>query len=757
MKHWMSIVLLSLAGLVIAACTSGESSDLPDIDGDSDLDQAESDVQEHDEGDVEARLVLIDVIPYSRLDASDTKQDFFPWPIESQDAIATIRDDNPETSWKIPENNETTLMIDLQPWLHEQVSIESAELAVEGEIPKLTITLMDACQGQAKQSLIWEEIGEEIDLSGSEAGCIQLLFQTQGSASLSSLKIKAWAPESFIPPEPDVFKDATDPLFPLSGVIEGFYGVPWSWGERLAMIERIAATGLGTYLYCPKWDDKHRENWREPYTESEKSRFQDLFEYSKASRITFLFGISPYIDFDASQDEDFDILRNKATEFVQLGASGIALLADDIEFDTEYPVDAEMAANHVSVANRLFGELQLLDPDVNMMFVPTVYSDERIAMFDDGVGYLNALADLDREIAVMWTGPGTSNLNMFGSDLDAFVDALDRKPVIWDNFWANDGGDGFTGRILLGAFSGRDEPLLSSVSGIMHNASIQGGLSRLNIGSFAMFMQDPGPYKPSKGRDVAADLEGKNGIRPYDSSENDIDTLRFVMELFDGHAQEDTGHRKLETAIDSLIQKLKYDSDPDLNEVFDLLPLFGRMAAIRFEVHHSALAFDLVDELAFPLQKIQSEGEMGLWSLRALAEKQGGESGNDALLKAEEARERSSENRFVFSIGKVAQLLDAVRALPVTDRNVTSLSFYQPEQNCRTNENWVWSPSEDAVDLVVFGLADARAIDNRVKWNPSHSGFYRTVIIGMKRDLPTAWGFDIAEFVCESEHYTNEN
>ena len=644
----------------------------------------------------------------------------------------------------------------MQPWLHQQVRLERASMELEGEIQKLTINLLESCQGEIKQSLIWEDARENHDLTGFSAGCIQLQFQTQGPVSLSRLTLNAWVPEFSIPSEPDVPIDTVGPLFPQSGVIEGFYGVPWSWGERYAMIERMAETGLGTYLYCPKWDDKHRENWREPYTEMEKSRFQNLFEYSEASRITFLFGISPFIDFDATQDEDYETLKNKATEFTQLGAGGIALLADDIEFDTEHPVDAEMAAIHVSVANRLFAHLQTLDPTITMMFVPTVYSDERIGMFEDGIDYLNALQDLDEGISIMWTGPGTSNLTMTGSDLDEFVDTTGHKPVIWDNFWANDGGDGFTGRILLGAFSGRDETLIPAVSGIMHNTSIQGGLSRLSLGSFATFMQAPGQYEPPKGRDMASDWEGQSGIRPNDTNENDIDTLRFIMELFDGHAQEDTGHRKLEAAIDSLIQKLKSDSDQDLDEVFDLLPLFGRMAAIRSEVHHSALAPDMVDELAFPLFKIQYEGEMGLWALRALAEKQGGESGNDSLLKAEDAREHSIENRFVFSSGKVAKLLDAVRALRVADQNVTTLSFSQPEQTCVTHEKWTWSPSEDEVEFFVFGLADADAGDSMVEWQPSHSGHYRTVLVGMRQESPLAWGFDISEFVCESVHSTNE-
>jgi hypothetical protein len=50
----------------------------------------------------------------------------------------------------------------------------------------------------------------------------------------------------------------------LSGVIEGFYGPPWSEAERLQLFATLQAQGLNTYVYAPKDDLKHRALWREP-------------------------------------------------------------------------------------------------------------------------------------------------------------------------------------------------------------------------------------------------------------------------------------------------------------------------------------------------------------------------------------------------------------------------------------------------------------------------------------------------------------
>lgn len=752
---WNALLILAIMNLV--SCTNTESSQTDETDGDLELEKFEDDIWEQESEEAEEQLVLVDVIPYSRLDASDTRCEFFPWPIESKDGIATIRDDNNETSWKIPQNSETTLTVDLQPWLHKEAVIENASIIYEGEIQKLTIKLMEACYGRVKQSLVWENPEDKINISGDKAGCIQLVFETQEPVSLKDLEINAWILESSVSVEPSSSSNTSEIQFPLSGVIEGFYGVSWSWGERKQMIERMAVTGLGTYLYCPKWDDKHRENWREPYTADEMSRFEDLFEYSKSKEILFLFGISPFIDFDYSNDSDFDILMDKAVTFMNAGAGGIALLADDIEFETDHPVDADMGALQVNAVNRLFNEIKTSFPNSAVVFVPTVYSDERIEMFEDGFGYLNSLKDLESDIQIMWTGLGTSNLTMPGSDMDEFTAITMRKPVIWDNFWANDGGDGFTGRILLSAFSGRDETLIPAVSGIMHNASIQGGLSRLNIGSFATFMQSPETYEPSKGWEKAAYWEGQNGIRPDDNGEDNVDSLNFVLKLFDGNAQKDTGHREMESSIDSLIQNLKEDSSRYSDDVFTLLPIFGRMAGIMSEVHHSSLAVDIVDELAFPLQKVQAEGEMGLWSLLALAEKRSGMSASDSLEKAEAARERSIKNRFVFSGDSVSRLLDKIISLAVENRNVMPVYFSSPEQSCKTNEDWVWQPDENVLELSVFGLNGANVSDGAVVWPLDHGGYYRAIVTGIKRDNPVSWGFSILDFPCESEQNINGN
>ena len=55
----------------------------------------------------------------------------------------------------------------------------------------------------------------------------------------------------------------------MCGVVEGFYGRPWTLTQRKDLFERMQAWGMGSYLYAPKDDCKHRAFWRELYTVEE--------------------------------------------------------------------------------------------------------------------------------------------------------------------------------------------------------------------------------------------------------------------------------------------------------------------------------------------------------------------------------------------------------------------------------------------------------------------------------------------------------
>ena len=82
----------------------------------------------------------------------------------------------------------------------------------------------------------------------------------------------------------------------LAGVIEGFYGQPWTPDERRELLHWMAAWGLNTYLFAPKGDLHQRALWREPYPAGAISGFRDLLAGCRERQVRFIYALSPGLD-----------------------------------------------------------------------------------------------------------------------------------------------------------------------------------------------------------------------------------------------------------------------------------------------------------------------------------------------------------------------------------------------------------------------------------------------------------------------------
>ncbi|MCC6156455.1 MAG: beta-N-acetylglucosaminidase domain-containing protein [Deltaproteobacteria bacterium] len=161
--------------------------------------------------------------------------------------------------------------------------------------------------------------------------------------------------------------------FAASGIVEGFYGRPWSHEERRRMILLLGRLDQGIYIYGPKNDPLHRDEWRTPYGDDAIARFAELQELSAMVGVTMSFGISPGKDMDLDDPDERGTLVAKLAPFVEVGYRHFTLLFDDIEFGLETPIDAAMGAAHVDLCNWLRGELTALaGDDVTLWMVPTV-------------------------------------------------------------------------------------------------------------------------------------------------------------------------------------------------------------------------------------------------------------------------------------------------------------------------------------------------------------------------------------------------
>lgn len=268
----------------------------------------------------------------------------------------------------------------------------------------------------------------------------------------------------------------TDVTMTIGGVIEGFYGTPWTWAARRAHVAWGAAHGLTHYVYAPKDDPLHRARWREPYPSADLDEFAALVT---ASATQVGFAISPGLDIDYDDADDRAALLAKLETLVAVGVRVVCLALDDI------PPRPGLGEAHARLTTWL---REALTQDVALWLVPTDYTSTR------PTPYLDALATgLPDDVLVMWTGPTVVCDEIPLPAAQGRAAALgDRPPLVWDNVPVNDGL--MTDRLFTGPLRGRPAELHDVCSGWLANPMPQHRASRFSLASTAAWLRGDDPY-----------------------------------------------------------------------------------------------------------------------------------------------------------------------------------------------------------------------------------------------------------------------
>lgn len=250
----------------------------------------------------------------------------------------------------------------------------------------------------------------------------------------------------------------------FSGYIEGYYGRLFSWEQRRAMISHCASLSLNSYLFAPKEDYYHRVGWRETPPHSYKEELQQSIKLAKSEGVCFIPAIAPGLSYDFASLIDRKALFNRISEFIEAGATRIALLMDDIPL--------ELPENVVNTYENLAdAQLELLSLicekySVDILFCPTVYTNQLLDS-DEASIYLQKLAqDLPKEVYLFWTGPHTIAQEINEKSCGKVSNLYPGKVIFWDNYYSN---DYCPTRLFVGPYIGRDRQFISETAGIMIN------------------------------------------------------------------------------------------------------------------------------------------------------------------------------------------------------------------------------------------------------------------------------------------------
>ena len=278
--------------------------------------------------------------------------------------------------------------------------------------------------------------------------------------------------------------------FAVRGVIEGFYGNPWTREQRLELITFLAAHRMNTFVYAPKDDPLVRRAWREAYTGDDLQRLVELVERCSAHGIEFVYCLSPGLSIRYSDPGDIEALSAKFSSVAALGVRTFGLLLDDIPTDLQHQADRatfpDLAGAHVHLVNQVAARL---GPDRALVLCPTVYCGRGDEPYLARLG-----AGIDPRIDLFWSGPAICSPTLDLDDAEQFATTTGRPPMFWDNYPVNDVAMGF--ELHIGPYRGRDPELWRAARGVISNGMELFEASKIPFATIADYLASPGSYDP---------------------------------------------------------------------------------------------------------------------------------------------------------------------------------------------------------------------------------------------------------------------
>jgi len=287
--------------------------------------------------------------------------------------------------------------------------------------------------------------------------------------------------------------DITDwPDIRFRGVVEGFYGAPWSHEARLRQLKFYGENKMNTYIYGPKDDPYHSSpNWRLPYPEQEAKQLKELVQVAKENAVDFVWAIHPGKDIKWTQ-EDRDNLLGKFNKMYDLGVRSFAVFFDDISGE------GTKADKQAELLNYIDEQFVKVKKDVTpLIMCPTEYNK---SWSNVKGGYLTTLGTkLNGSIHIMWTGDRVI-ADMYEGDTEKggmkWINNLIQRPAyVWWNFPVS---DYVRDHLLMGPVYGNDKHIADLMSGFVTNPMEHAESSLLAIYGVASYAWNPEEFDSEK-------------------------------------------------------------------------------------------------------------------------------------------------------------------------------------------------------------------------------------------------------------------
>jgi len=280
---------------------------------------------------------------------------------------------------------------------------------------------------------------------------------------------------------------------PRRGVIEGFYGRPWTTEQRERMIDLLGEWKLDTFLCSPKDQPSHRVYWQEPYSEAELSKLRNLVERGKKVGVDVGTSLSPGLTLEYSNPDHLQSQLARVIQLSDLGSPLVGIFLDDIPTTLQTVRDRENFADIVEAqihfVNGLYQKILEAGMELDIIVCPTQYcgigNEEYISKFGSG---------LHSDLNLMWTGRQICSTTLTYGDAEILRQSTGHKPFYWDNYPVNDVA--MTYELHIGPLRGRESRVIENMSGYLANPMELFESSLIPLRTSANFFKDPEHYDP---------------------------------------------------------------------------------------------------------------------------------------------------------------------------------------------------------------------------------------------------------------------
>lgn len=289
---------------------------------------------------------------------------------------------------------------------------------------------------------------------------------------------------------------------PGDGIIEGFYGRPWTTSERVSFVGHLGRAGLDTFIVAPKNDPlgfaRPRHHARD---------FRAIEAIARAAG-------------DASVRLYVSTCLENVESLVDAGVRGVVISLDDT-WTTFAPGLATHArgAAHGAMARTALERARRRSADADALLVPAIYHRRAEDLGRGGLAYLRGIAASAPDVPVAWTGPAIFSRSVTAGDAARLQRATGLRLWLWNNAVTNDWLPLATGELVgarpwqklcFGSIDNMSPGVEREVGGVLVNAAREPELSKVSALCLAAWLRDPlhyaaGPAVERSIREVAGD------------------------------------------------------------------------------------------------------------------------------------------------------------------------------------------------------------------------------------------------------------